>query len=166
MKTITLSDDIHVTIDDDDFDRVAKINWVPVLCGKKTKKVYVMGWCKEKKRNFYMHRLLTMANSGQLVDHINGNPLDNRKANLRICTPTENCGNMRCNVGKSGFRGVEKTRSGKFRAYIQMHYKNMHLGVKETAEEAARLYDFAAIRHFGEFATLNFPVLRNQHAEA
>lgn len=103
-----------------------------------------------------MHTFLT---GWQLVDHANGNGLDNRRSNLREATVSQNSANSRRSTrNRSGFKGVswDKARS-KWRATIQFdgHYRN--IGRYPSAEDAARAYDAAAREHFGEFARLNFP---------
>jgi hypothetical protein len=107
-----------------------------------------------------VHRLLVDCPAGYLVDHINGDSLDNRRANLRVCTNAENCrtkGLSRANT--SGFKGVSFSRVKVHRrwvATIRVNGAQKFLGSHETPEEAARAYDRAAVAHFGEFARLNF----------
>ena len=90
------------------------------------------------------------------VDHINGNRLDNRRANLRLCTRRENAMNVSGRAPISGFKGVVRAR-GKWLAQVQADHVNHRVGLFETAEEAARAYDTAAKRLHGQFARLNFP---------
>lgn len=103
-----------------------------------------------------MHSLLT---GWPMVDHANGNGLDNRRGNLRQATVSQNGANTLKRAGcQSRFKGV--ARSGKrWRAYITVAGRQRHLGsfVDETA--AAQAYDAAARRAFGPFALLNFPVV-------
>lgn len=101
-----------------------------------------------------MHRLVMGdACVGFVVDHINGDGLDNRRSNLRLCTQRENSRNRRPN---NGYRGVSwKVDVGKWRSRIMVDRKEINLGVFDTAEEAAVAYNEAAIKHFGEFAKLN-----------
>jgi hypothetical protein len=106
-----------------------------------------------------MHRLIIGAVDGQYVDHINGNPLDNRRSNLRACTNAENSWNAKKQKrSKSPLKGITLNKStGKFRAQIMINYKKINLGDYPTPEEAARVYDVAARQHFGAFARPNFP---------
>ena len=104
-----------------------------------------------------MHRIILNAQPGQFVDHSNGDKLDNRKTNIRICTGVEN----RRNVGirknnKSGYKGVFfwKDRN-KFTSQIWFEKKKIHLGVFIDPIDAARAYNEAAIKFHGEFANLN-----------
>jgi len=108
-----------------------------------------------------LHRLLTEAPSALFVDHISGDTMDNRLANLRICTAAENARNCRkYKCGTSRFKGV-RLRRGKWTA--QWHWQEngvsrcRSLGSFATEEDAARAYDARAIQEFGEFARLNFP---------
>jgi hypothetical protein len=98
------------------------------------------------------------------VDHVNGNPLDNRKENLRVCTHEENGRNRKPNKGKI-FKGVreiksvgqKKARHKRFLAAIYFKGKSIPIGYYATEEEAALAYDRKAKELFGEFANLNFP---------
>ena len=93
------------------------------------------------------------------VDHINGNPLDNRKSNLRICTNAENQRNKGVyKNNKSGYKGVHWfKRDKKWQAQIKHNNKSIHIGLYEDKEEAARAYDKKAKELHGNFKNLNFP---------
>lgn len=88
----------------------------------------------------------------QDVDHINGDPLDNRWDNLRRASKHENLRN--CSVhkdNKAGLKGVCVTRK-RPTAQIYLNGKRTHLGTFDTVEEAHAAYCAAAEKHFGEFA--------------
>ena len=105
-----------------------------------------------------MHRLIMQPPNGWEVDHINGDGLDNRRCNLRICTRTQNARNVRAQQGSSSFKGVSWIRSAKkWRAGIRASGKKIYLGQFDAEEDAARAYDDAARTLHGEFAWLNFP---------
>lgn len=109
--------------------------------------------------NIRMHREIINAPKGMQVDHINGDSLDNRRANLRLCTKTQNGQNRKSVKGStSSFKGVCFIKDkGRYQASIHVNHKSMYLGTYDDQTEAARAYDKAAQEHFGEFARLNFP---------
>lgn len=104
-----------------------------------------------------MHRFLMNAKHGQMVDHKNRNPLDNRRSNLRFCTHSQNQQNRHCNRGNSLFKGVWR-EGNKWRAYIGFESKQIWLGSFANEEAAARAHDRAARIYHGEFAYQNFPI--------
>lgn len=106
-----------------------------------------------------MHRFILSATKGITVDHINHNGLDNRRANLRLATYSENLRNTRSVFGSSSkYLGVsfDKTR-GKWRANIMLGGTKKQIGRFDREADAAAAYDEAAIRHYGAFANPNFP---------
>lgn len=107
-------------------------------------------------RPVYMHRLIARTPAGLDTDHVNGNRHDNRRSNLRTATRTQNNAGARRRLSQTGFRGVYWNH-GRFRAQITVEGVRHHLGTFDTAPEAARAYDAAARRWFGDFARLNFP---------
>lgn len=110
-----------------------------------------------------MHRVIMVPPPSLVIDHINGDTLDNRRANLRICTVGENCRNARKtgSATTSKFKGVwferpSSEHGGKpWRARIVLEGKNIRLGRFDTEAEAAEAYDEAARRLHGEFAKTN-----------
>lgn len=103
-----------------------------------------------------LHRLITNAPKGMVVDHIDRDPLNNTRANLRVCTQAENMRNRRAQVNNStGCKGVRENRNLKrptFTANISIDGKRHHLGSFRTKEEAAAAYAEAAKKYHGEFA--------------
>lgn len=135
-------------IDLSDIEKVGKHRWYASTKG------YV-----KSQDNLRLHRLVMDAPDGYLVDHVNRIPLDNRKSNLRLCTPAENSRNVGVSQSNStGFKGVyfEKLNN-KYRARIKYNGKRVSLGCYENAVDAAIAYDKKAIELFGDFAYTNFP---------
>jgi hypothetical protein len=89
----------------------------------------------------------------EYCDHVNGNPLDNRRCNLRIATPTQNSHNRRLKSNSSsGFKGVSWHKHNKqWQAYIRINKKLIHLGFYETREEAHAAYVEVSRKNRGEF---------------
>ena len=96
-------------------------------------------------------------NTKNLTDHINGNPLDNRKNNLRICSVNQNARNSKRPINNtSGFKGVTwHIHVKKWKATIGVNSQNIHLGYFDNKIEAARAYNQAAKKYHGEFARFN-----------
>lgn len=105
-------------------------------------------------RDEYLHRLITGAQPGWVVDHLNGDSLDCRRNNLRVCGFDVNAQNAEY-ANSTGFRGVTLER-GRFRARIRLDGATKHLGLFDSPEEAAQAYDRAALEFFGPFAWTNF----------
>ncbi len=106
-----------------------------------------------------MHRVIMVPSAGLIVDHINQNGLDNRRANMRLCTQSENKRNRASRPGSSSqFLGVSRSkRSTKWLATIRVGGQHIHLGYHADEADAARAYDAAALEYFGQFANPNFP---------
>ncbi len=106
-----------------------------------------------------MHRFLLNAPSGVEVDHINGDKLDNRRANLRLATATENKWNFRLHrTNTSGYRGVHWHKaSSLWHAEMYVCGRKTSLGYFRSAVDAARAYDAGVKKHRGPFGRLNFP---------
>lgn len=117
-------------------------------------------------KNIYMHRMILAPERWQVVDHINRNPLDNRRCNLRVCTQSQNATNRPAR-SSNGFRGVismfrnpgwKYHYAKRYRAVVVKHSKAVAKGPwRPDPAEAARDYDRLALPIHGEFAVLNFP---------
>lgn len=160
MKEIPLTQGKVALVDDADFEWLNQCKW----CALQTSpgKWYAVRNKSRKaisgSRTIWMHRVVAAQSGNPEVDHKNGDGLDNRRGNLRPCTHSQNAANSKLNAkNTSGFRGVcWHPGAGKWMAYITAGGKRQHLGLWEDAETAARAYDVAAIREFGDFARPNF----------
>lgn len=109
-------------------------------------------------RKYLAHRLAWLYVHGKwpvgLLDHVNGDPSDNRIDNLREASAQQNQANSRRSRNNlSGFKGVSKqTRNNTWRARITVGSEEIHLGTFPTREVAHKAYQDAALRHFGDFA--------------
>lgn len=146
---------MFAVVDDEDYERIARHRWR--FQGRPgTPQSYAV--CNHAGRYLYMHRLIVDAPPGLEVDHIDGNGLNNRRCNLRVCSRRDNLRNMRPRVGTSRFKGVSWNRGDqRWQAEISIDRRRKYLGRFHDEIEAALAYDEAARAAFGEFARLNFP---------
>lgn len=161
MKEIELVNGGVVLVDDDVYDVLSRFRW------RKNAYGHVV-------TTFAMHRVIAAANEGEIVDHINGRGTDNRRANLRKCTPQQNQRNTsKRRNNKSGFKGVHRAKrqvTKPWAASLNIGGKRLFLGYYAKPDEAARAVDTAAREHHGAFARLNFPdsmfsVAATEHSE-
>lgn len=142
-----------------DIQDVAKIFNYSWFIFKNKSKTYVRGYDKTLKKKIFLHRLIMdVDNLKCQIDHINGNTLDNRKCNLRICNNSENQMNRKTNKNNtSGFKGVYSNNSKKYpwKAVIGANSKRIYLGQFKIKEDAATAYNEAAVKLHGFFAKLN-----------
>lgn len=143
-------------VDDEDFAMVSQFKW---NAGCTADGVWYAKRRIPGNKSMKMHRFILGAQSGELVDHIDGDELNNTRANIRIATPRQNMHNRKSTQGSSTpFKGVFwERKSGRFRVQIKANGECLYLGLFEDVIDAALAYDSAARRIHGEFARLNFP---------
>lgn len=167
-------------VDADDFDRISAHRWHLKRKRSQPGRVYaqrtvrVGSGASATKTAVVMHREVMRAEPGEVIDHVSGDTLDNRKANLRRTDSRGNCTNVTRskNQKRGGYKGVAwNPTAGKWQAQIcagelrpNGKRKQIYLGVYEDPLDAALAYDAAARRYFGEFAACNFPA--NDSTEA
>lgn len=159
MKLISITGNKFAKIDDQDFEKVNRYKWYYSSKQGVVTQVHISGsnWRgrTQKKKHVLMHRFLLDVPKYLEVDHKNGNKLDNRRRNIRICTHAENMRNLKLRKDNtSGYKGVGWNFS-KWQARIWFNNKKISLGQFEKKEDAAKAYNEAAKKYFGEYARLN-----------
>lgn len=155
MKRIQLTQNKYTIVDDENYEELSKYRWYLNTFG------YVRRWrptierqAKPGSREIFLHRHLIDVPKGYVIDHINGDKLDNRRCNLRVCTPHQNRMNRQSQKNNtSGYKGVfwNKQRN-KWSAKINFNHKQIYTGYFDNKEDAAKAYERAARKYFGEFA--------------
>jgi len=143
-----------VLVDAEDLEMLSRWRWS--LAGLGYARAY-NGGGRLARRFVYMHRLLMLPDPSQEVDHVNGDKLDNRRANLRLCTRAENQHNRIAQANNtSGFKGVHWcSGKSKWRAVIKKDGQSYYLGRFANVYEAALVYGEAAKELHGEYARTN-----------
>lgn len=155
IRLIPLTQGKFATVDVDDYDRFSQCKW----CASKSHNNRFYAVRYKNNKTIMMHRQIMNAPAGLVVDHIDGNGLNNRKSNLRICTQAQNFLNSRPrrNCG-SRYKGVSLYKREKmWRVKIFHNSRTINIGQFDDEIEAALAYDRKAAELFGEFAYLNFP---------
>jgi hypothetical protein len=159
FRRIPLGENEFAVVDQKDYYRVAKFHWCLAGYGKK---VYVTRSYRiglEQTKSVRMHREIMQPPEGVLVDHKNGDTLDNRRSNLRLATHTQNMQNRRKRKNTaSKYVGMWRDKErNQWAVRLTFNKKKIWLGRFDSEIEAAKAYDRAAKKYFGEFARLNFP---------
>jgi hypothetical protein len=138
-----------VLLDDVDYEMLKDYSWCIAVNGYAVARV--------GGKVLYMHRVILKTPRGLFTDHINGDKLDNRRFNLRVCTPAQNAKNQARKVNNtSGYKGVSWDKAKKkWAAYIKVDYKRRFLGYFDDVRVAARTYDQAATVQHKDFARVN-----------
>jgi len=152
VRRIALGQNLFATVDAADYEKLCKYRWYASRHGRA-----IYARCREKGKDKYMHRMIMRPRRGYVVDHVDGNGLNNRRCNLRVCTPRQNQANRRPCGGTSRFVGVFRNKDNKWQAGIQCHGVQYYLGVYDDEVEAAKARDRKAYELHGERAYLNLP---------
>ncbi len=160
VKYINIGQGLQTIVDDVDYEWASKMKWRldknPSIRNKYAIRT-VHAPRKDGKRGasktIRLHRLVIKCPPELFVDHINGDTLDNRKENLRLCTQRQNNCN-RESYGQYTFKGIKKDGRG-WTAAISVNNKAIYLGYFTNSYDAAVAYNTAAIKYNGEFARVN-----------
>lgn len=156
-KQVRVGQGAYAIVDDCDYELVSKYTW---KAKRDKSNIYAIAavWVDGKRTTIRMLRVILATQPSATVDHINGNGLDNRRDNLRLCSHSENNRN-RQKRGKftSMYKGVHlPTGRNRWDASIKVDGKTMRLGSFVSEIDAAKAYDMAAREYYGEFARTNF----------
>ena len=158
MKQIPLTKDQVALIDDADFELVNKYHWY-------SNEGYAIAY--HKGRRIRMHRLILNASKSRKVDHRNRNPLDNQRANLRLCSVKEN--NRNVNIRKdntSGYKGVSLDKTtGHWKPLVYVDGRQKTFGQFKDKHHAALARDLWAVFFHKEFASTNFNVVSTNDSD-
>lgn len=151
IRRIPLGNGLFAIVDAVDYEKVSRHRWYARRCGHTA-----YAFCRIRGKLVFMHRMIMRPRKGYVVDHIDHNGLNNRRCNLRVCTPRQNIANERSHGGLSGFVGLRR-RGDKWSAGITFNGKYYHLGTFSDPVEAAKARDRKAYEFWGPYAYLNFP---------
>lgn len=157
MREVPLSRGRVALVDDADYDSVIAVGkWYANPSRKTFYARKNFATAPGKWTSVRMHTFLT---GWPLVDHVNGNGLDNQRANLRPASSRQNSQNRGLRSDNtSGYKGVSwKKKDRLWVATISVNGKPKHIGCFSSAIDGAIAYDAAAVHYFGAFARLNFP---------
>lgn len=158
ISLIPLTQGKYAIVDTEDYDWLMRWKWYAI---KSVHTFYAGRYVsteKGRQRKSKMHRVILGVPKNMEVDHESHYGLDNRRSNLRRCTRQQNQRNRKLNRNnKSGFKGVAWCKAKNiWQSYIRINGKTKHLGHWTCIVKAAKAYDTAARKHFGEFAHTNF----------
>jgi HNH endonuclease len=165
VRYIALTQGKFALVDAADYKWLSRYKWF--VSKGHGGKYYAMSHCGGRPQPIAMHRLIMKPPRGLVVDHIDGNGLNNRRCNLRVCTQAQNLRNRAGRIATSRFKGVSyDRRRHKWAACISQDSRTIHIGHFDDEIEAAFAYDLRAVALAGEFAYLNFPHIINATRQA
>lgn len=159
VKSIPVGKNNFALVDDEDYANLSRYKW-QYITSKKSNTAYAARdqGSRNSRQRIYMHREIT---NFTVVDHINGNGLDNRRSNLREATASQNMANTPKRTSRirrytSKYKGVSlEKRTGNWVARILVEGKRIHIGTYSNELDAAKAYDIAAFDYHGTFAKTN-----------
>jgi hypothetical protein len=151
---------MYSLVGNSDYNRLMEFNW-HATWNAHTKSFYATRHNPKhpKRGHIWLHVAVLGVIKGKSPDHINHDTLDNRRANLRPATKNQNAAHHRMKKNNtSGYCGLNwKPRRNRWEAWIRPGGRRVYLGSFKEAVDAAKAYDTAAKKYYGEFASLNFP---------
>lgn len=161
MKTLNVSTFKHpntfALVDDEDYEYLNQWKW---YAREHSNRLYVIRREKDseinwKARHLQLHRIIMKAKNGQIVDHIDRNPLNNQKNNLRFCTFAQNLANKKVQVNNtSGYRGVSWNKKSKiWQARVGLNGKEKLIKTSKCIKECVMAYDKFMVGKYKEFYT-------------
>jgi len=160
FRRIKLTRGQYALVDPEDFERLNQYKWHCTHFGYAIRAARNKSGKGSRQVAVYMHKLVCPVPEGAIVDHINRNPLDNRKANLRPATQKQNVWNRKFvrKGGRTHYNGIrwDKNRE-KWQVRLAINGRRESFGYYADEVEAARAYDRVIKQYRGQFAALNFP---------
>lgn len=153
-----------ITVDTEDYDKIKNYKWSVNKDGN-TFYAHAYGRKINNSKTLIMHRFILDAKKNNMIDHINGNGLDNRKTNLRECTKSQNGYNRTCQKYgiSSDYKGVcYSKKDQKYTVRIGIDGKRISLGNYDTDDQAAIAYNVACIKYHAEFARPNLNIMMHK----
>lgn len=154
-------------VDDDDYPLVSQFRWFSWVSSSGTWYARRTVTDGSGRGSASMHRTIMCPPDNLDVDHINGDGMDNRRENLRVCTTKQNCANTKLPLPKSGYRGVYYDADRRrWLAQVTINGRSKVVGRFKSPSQAAISRDLAAYELYGDFAVLNFPELAKMRSAA
>jgi hypothetical protein len=152
IRFIPLTQGKFAIVDAADYEWLSQYKWCTVRNGNRT-----YAFRMENGKRFLMHREIMKTPKGKVVDHMDNNGIDNRRGNMRNCSPRQNSWSRReGHASSSQYRGVYRCW-GKWGAQVGHLWRHIHVGLFNEEIEAARARDRKAIELHGKYAHLNLP---------
>jgi hypothetical protein len=158
VKEISLTQGKVALVDDCDFEHLSRFRWyafrTPYMWYARRNESALIA----PRTTIWMHRAILGAQAKQIVDHLDDNGLNNTRANIRLCTKSQNGTRQRkYTIANSRFKGVTPHGNGWVAQIWRGEGVKGYIGFFHTEQEAAMAYDIEAVKRSGEFTRPNFP---------